>query len=99
MLNDVMDQEITYIRQEAKPGDEISGLGDWFHIYENGFRNCLQRPMTRKFRVNDIYITCSGTGKTSKGLSMQAQRSRCVKRFIRNKATRLERDQVNLERS
>jgi len=45
MLNDVMDQEITYIRQEAKPGDEISGLGDWFHIYENGFRNCLQRPM------------------------------------------------------
>jgi UDP-2,3-diacylglucosamine pyrophosphatase LpxH len=46
----VMDQAITYIRQEAKDGDEIYGLGDWFHMYENGFESCLQHPMTQKFR-------------------------------------------------
>jgi|WetSurMetagenome_2_1015567.scaffolds.fasta_scaffold235728_1 UDP-2,3-diacylglucosamine pyrophosphatase LpxH len=46
----VMDQAISYIRQEAKPGDEIWGLGDWFHMYENGFEHCLQHPMTQKFR-------------------------------------------------
>jgi UDP-2,3-diacylglucosamine pyrophosphatase LpxH len=47
---DVMDQAITYIRQEAKAGDEIWGLGDWFHMYEKGFDTCLQHPMTQKFR-------------------------------------------------
>jgi UDP-2,3-diacylglucosamine pyrophosphatase LpxH len=47
---DAMDQAIAYIRKEAKPGDEIWGLGDWFHMYENGFDNCLQHPMTQKFR-------------------------------------------------
>lgn len=47
---DVMDQAITYIRQEARPGDEIWGLGDWFHMYENGFENCLKHPMAQKFR-------------------------------------------------
>jgi UDP-2,3-diacylglucosamine pyrophosphatase LpxH len=47
---DVMDQAIAYIRREAKAGDEIWGLGDWFHIYENGFEHCLQHPMTKKFR-------------------------------------------------
>ncbi len=45
-----MDQAITYIRKEVKPGDEIWGLGDWFHMYENGFENCLRHPMTQKFR-------------------------------------------------
>lgn len=45
----VMDRAITYIRQEARPGDEIWGLGDWFHMYENGFEFCLQNPMTKKF--------------------------------------------------
>jgi UDP-2,3-diacylglucosamine pyrophosphatase LpxH len=45
-----MDQAITYIRKEAKAGDEILGLGDWFHMYEDGFENCLQHPMTQKFR-------------------------------------------------
>ena len=45
----VMDHAITYIRKEAKPGDEIWGLGDWFHMYENGFEHCLQHPMTQKF--------------------------------------------------
>jgi len=45
-----MDQAITYIRKEAKAGDEILCLGDWFHMYENGFENCLQHPMTQKFR-------------------------------------------------
>jgi UDP-2,3-diacylglucosamine pyrophosphatase LpxH len=46
----VMDQAIAYIRKEAKAGDEIWGLGDWFHMYENGFEFCLQNPMTQKFR-------------------------------------------------
>ena len=46
----VMDQAITYIRQEAKDGDEIYGLGDWFHMYENGFDLCIRHPMTQKFR-------------------------------------------------
>ena len=32
-----MDEAINYIKKEAKPGDEIWGLGDWFHMYENGF--------------------------------------------------------------
>ena len=47
---DVMDQAMAYIRKEAKPGDEIWGLGDWFHMYENGFKHCLQHPTTQKFR-------------------------------------------------
>jgi UDP-2,3-diacylglucosamine pyrophosphatase LpxH len=46
----IMDQVIAYIRKEGKPGDEIWGLGDWFHMYENGFEFCLQNPMTQKFR-------------------------------------------------
>jgi UDP-2,3-diacylglucosamine pyrophosphatase LpxH len=46
----IMDEAIDYIRKEAKPGDEIWGLGDWFHMYENGFENCLIHPMTLKFR-------------------------------------------------
>jgi UDP-2,3-diacylglucosamine pyrophosphatase LpxH len=46
----VMDEAISYIKKEAKPGDEIWGLGDWFHMYENGFENCLIHPMTLKFR-------------------------------------------------
>ena len=37
-------------KQEAESGDEIWGLGDWWHMYENGFDNCLQHPMTQKFR-------------------------------------------------
>ena len=45
-----MDEAIIYIKREAKPGDEIWGLGDWFHMYENGFGNCLIHPMTLKFR-------------------------------------------------
>jgi UDP-2,3-diacylglucosamine pyrophosphatase LpxH len=47
---DVMDQAIAYIRQNAQAGDEIWGLGDWFHMYENGFDFCLKHPMTQKFR-------------------------------------------------
>jgi UDP-2,3-diacylglucosamine pyrophosphatase LpxH len=55
---EVMDQAIAYIRKEAKPGDEIWGLGDWFHMYENGFEFCLKNPMTQKFRdlAGDIPI-------------------------------------------
>jgi len=45
-----MDQAIDYIRNEAKPGDEIWGLGDWWHMYEIGFEHCLQHPMTQRFR-------------------------------------------------
>ncbi len=45
-----MDRAISYIRQEARTGDEIWGLGDWFHMYENGFQHCLQHPMTDRFR-------------------------------------------------
>ena len=45
----VMDQAIIFIRKEAKAGDEIWGLGDWFHMYENGFEFCLQHTMTKKF--------------------------------------------------
>jgi len=47
---DVMDQAIVYIRKNAELGDEIWGLGDWFHIYENGFDHCISHPMTQKFR-------------------------------------------------
>ena len=47
----VMDEAINYIKKEALPGDEIWGLGDWFHMYENGLDHCLQHPMTQKFRA------------------------------------------------
>ncbi len=47
---DAMDETIKYINQEAQPGDEIWGLGDWFHMYENGFDHCLKHPMTKKWR-------------------------------------------------
>jgi len=47
---DAIDQAIAYIQREAKTGDEIWGLGDWFHMYENGFEHCLQHPMTQKIR-------------------------------------------------
>ena len=47
----VMDEAINYIKKEALPGDEIWGLGDWFHMYENGFEHCLNHPMTQKFRA------------------------------------------------
>jgi len=47
---DAMDQAIVYIQKEFRQGDEIWGLGDWFHMYENGFEHCLQHPMTQKFR-------------------------------------------------
>ena len=46
----VMDQAISYVLQKAKPGDEILGLGDWFHIDERGFDLCIQHPQTVKFR-------------------------------------------------
>jgi UDP-2,3-diacylglucosamine pyrophosphatase LpxH len=47
---DVMDQAIKYIRAEAKPGDSILGLGDWFHMNEAGFEFCLAHPMSARFR-------------------------------------------------
>ena len=50
-LYNVMDEAINYIKKEALPGDEIWGLGDWFHMYENGFEHCLNHPMTQKFRA------------------------------------------------
>jgi len=47
---EVMDRAISYIKQEAAAGDQILGLGDWFHMYENGVDFCLRHPMTQKFR-------------------------------------------------
>jgi UDP-2,3-diacylglucosamine pyrophosphatase LpxH len=47
---EVMERVMEYIRQEARAGDELWGLGDWFHMYENGFEDCLTHPMTLKFR-------------------------------------------------
>ena len=52
----VMDHAIDYIRKFGKTGDEIWGVGGWFHMYENSFEFCLQNPMTQKFRdlANEI---------------------------------------------
>jgi len=48
---DAMDQAIVYIQKEFRQGDEIWGLGDWFHMYENGFETLPPtHPMTQKFR-------------------------------------------------
>jgi UDP-2,3-diacylglucosamine pyrophosphatase LpxH len=47
---DVMDQAIEYISQNAGPGDEIWGLGDWFHMTEEGFSFCINHAMAQKFR-------------------------------------------------
>jgi UDP-2,3-diacylglucosamine pyrophosphatase LpxH len=47
---DVMDRAIDYVRHQAEKGDQIWGLGDWFHILENGFDCCINHPMTQKFR-------------------------------------------------
>lgn len=46
----VMEQAISYIRQKAEPGDQIWGLGDWFHMTEEGFDYCIGHAMTQKFR-------------------------------------------------
>jgi UDP-2,3-diacylglucosamine pyrophosphatase LpxH len=46
----VMEQAIQYIRDNARSGDEIWGLGDWFHILENGLDTCMDHPITKKFR-------------------------------------------------
>ena len=53
---DALDRAVAYIQREAKVGDEIWGLGDWFHMYENGFEYCLQHPMTQKFRDLAVQI-------------------------------------------
>jgi hypothetical protein len=34
--DEAIDEVIKYITREAKGGDEIWGLGDWFHIKEMG---------------------------------------------------------------
>jgi len=47
---EIMDQAIIYIRQNSRSGDQIWGLGDWFHILENGFSHCLNHPMAQKLR-------------------------------------------------
>ena len=41
-----MESAIKYIRANAKPGDEILGLGDWFHIDEAGFGACMTHTQT-----------------------------------------------------
>ncbi len=47
---DIMNQAINYIRQKAEAGDQILGLGDWFHITGKGLDFCMRHPMTLKFR-------------------------------------------------
>ncbi len=46
----IMDEAIQYIRTNAQEGDEVWGLGDWFHILENGMKACMSHPMTQKIR-------------------------------------------------
>lgn len=47
---DVMEKVIGYISQNYETGDEIWGLGDWFHINDGiGFDNCLAYPAAKKF--------------------------------------------------
>jgi len=47
---DVMDRAIDYIGQKAEAGDEILGLGDWFHMNEMGLDYCISHATTQKFR-------------------------------------------------
>ena len=46
----VMAHAIDYIRRSARPGDEVLGLGDWWHMNEKGMAFCLRHPMTQQFR-------------------------------------------------
>jgi UDP-2,3-diacylglucosamine pyrophosphatase LpxH len=47
---DVMEKIVDYISQNYENGDEIWGLGDWFHIDDGiGFDSCLTNPLARKF--------------------------------------------------
>jgi UDP-2,3-diacylglucosamine pyrophosphatase LpxH len=46
---EAMDQSINYIEQNAEAGDQIWGLGDWFHMKEMGFDYCISQPMTQKY--------------------------------------------------
>ena len=45
-----MNKTIEYISRNAESGDEILGLGDWFHLKEEGFDKCFKHEMTQKFR-------------------------------------------------
>jgi UDP-2,3-diacylglucosamine pyrophosphatase LpxH len=45
-----MEQMINYISGEAGVGDQIWGLGDWFHMKETSLSECVKHPMTQKFR-------------------------------------------------
>ncbi len=45
----VMAQAVALIRKIARPGDEVLGLGDWWHMNELGMEKCLAHPMTRTF--------------------------------------------------
>ncbi len=47
---DVIDRAIDYIDGHYEPGDELWGLGDWFHLYEYGFDACIGHPMTARIR-------------------------------------------------
>ncbi len=46
----IMDEAIEYISQKAEDGDQIWGLGDWFHMKEMGYDCCISHSMTQKFR-------------------------------------------------
>jgi UDP-2,3-diacylglucosamine pyrophosphatase LpxH len=46
----VMEKVVDYISQNYEAGDEIWGLGDWFHIDDGiGFDSCLAYPIAKKF--------------------------------------------------
>jgi UDP-2,3-diacylglucosamine pyrophosphatase LpxH len=45
-----MDRAIDYIGQEAEAGDQILGLGDWFHMNEMGLDYCISHATTQKLR-------------------------------------------------
>ena len=47
---EVMKQAVAYIRKQAAAGDEVWGLGDWFHMDEYGFEYCVRHPMAQEFR-------------------------------------------------
>ena len=46
---DVIAEAIKYVRSEAEQGDEIWGLGDWFHITEEGVEKCRGHAVTEEF--------------------------------------------------
>lgn len=45
---DVITEAIKYVRGKAQEGDEIWGLGDWFHMREEGVGKCRGHAVTQE---------------------------------------------------